>query len=477
MPDFTTLFKKYADDNEISDRVIAEAADLSRPYINKIKNGKQVCKKDEKMMKAIECLQLDQNAENELKTAYYMQFSDNSEYMVTDAVFRFIKSFSCIAAKHGNWITSQESYRDNQTYQSRENVAMICRKLIEEEACRQNGHLRLLMQPVDTQIQEAVEWGLRNHKNFLVEQMVGLGKMSDNNYAKKNNIDLLRQIVPVSLNQQSANYKVYYHYEWMNSYLSSYRMLQNILITSEQVLVIDDDFTNAILWTENCTVSYFKRNFDERIRRAGLLYDICHNYMDVYANLTLDAAISCPVYTMGSQPCFDIMANDTIFQKYAIDFGGDTIQRLLEFNQKIMRRKKSAEKVVSYFTQKGIKEFLETGQINKIPKELYRPLEVEDRRQMIQSLIVYAKEKSIEPHLINENNFHEYPMGLMINCYNRDDIVVSFHNEYVEKTLLMKEISLSNCIYYYMEWIRKEPYVYTVEETLEYLEDVLAGRK
>ena len=148
MADFLTLFQNYASESKISDSTFAKASGLSRAYINKIRNGKKFCKNYEKMMKVIECLQLEKNAEDELKLAYQMQLSDDNGYMIVDAVSQLIKSFASIAMERDNMIlVKEEVWPEQKIYYYKENIMIVCRKLIEQEAVKRDGHIRLLMQP------------------------------------------------------------------------------------------------------------------------------------------------------------------------------------------------------------------------------------------------------------------------------------------------------------------------------------------
>lgn len=478
MADFTTLFQKYVKESGTSDSTIARASGYSRGYINKIRNGKAFCGEYESMMKAIWCLALSENEKKELRAAYLAQLPNNDEYVVADAISRFISSFYSIGTEQENKVVvQQECYDDHKIYKNKENVNIICRSLIEQEAMKTGGHLRLLMQPEHVLVQEAVKWALRNQPDLLVEQLIGLEKVSDSGSLKKKNIDLFGQLVPVILSQQNSNYKVYYHYEKMGSYLSPYRMGTNFLVTSKQILCINDDFTEAILWSDQSCVTYFTKLFDQLIQMADLLYYISDDPVGIYSDFFTDISAKNTVYTMGSQPCFGVCGEEELFQKYAADLNGTVTQKLLQLNQKSRSVYWSGAKIVSYFTKEGIQRFLSTGWIGEIPKELYRPFELEDRYKMIEKLIAYAKKGTYEPHLINDASLGQYPMGLVIDCYNENDIVLYFNTELVEKRFMVKETSLANCFYHYMDGICRKSYVHTTEETLRYLEGLLADQE
>ena len=453
MPDFMTLFQNYAKESKLSDSTLARASGFSRAYINKMRNGKKFSRNYERMMKVIECLQLEKDAEDELKMAYQMQLSDDDGYMIVDAVSQLIKSFDVIVMERDNRILlTEEKWSEQKICQGKENIMIICRKLIEQEAMREDGHIRLLMQPGQVQVQEALKWGLRNNPDLQVEQLIGLEKTAGSNHLKKKNVEMLQQLVPIILSQQKMNYRVYYHYEWMSSYLSAFRMASAFLVTGTQVLCINDDFTRAILWSEKNCVEYFASMFDDRIRRAELLYFTCEDPVDVYANFFVDASDTCPVYTMGGLPL---------------------IQRLQQFNQKMRCTYEKKSKVIAYFTKRGTQKFLETGRVEENSKTPYHPLEIEDRKLQIRNLISLAREGKYEPHLMEEEQFYRYPAGLVIDCYSENDIVVYYHTDFEEKYFIIRELSLANCFYQYMEWMRTSSRVWTVEETVAYMERMI----
>ncbi|MBQ7432808.1 MAG: hypothetical protein IJV50_05020 [Lachnospiraceae bacterium] len=117
MPDFMTLFQNYANESKLSDSTLARASGFSRTYINKMRNGKKFSRNYERMMKVIECLQLEKNVEDELKMAYQMQLSDDGGYMIVDAVSQLIKSFDAIVMERDNRILlTEEKWPEQKIY-------------------------------------------------------------------------------------------------------------------------------------------------------------------------------------------------------------------------------------------------------------------------------------------------------------------------------------------------------------------------
>lgn len=67
---------------------------------------------------------------------------------------------------------------------------------------------------------------------------------------------------------------------------------------------------------------------------------------------------------------------------------------------------RNSARLIQYFTQEGLEEFVETGVLAEYPKEYVRPLTVEERIQAIDCLLEFFDRDNIEFGMIRNECMH-----------------------------------------------------------------------
>lgn len=471
MSKFSELLEQYVTKSGLSDGYLARASGFSRSYVTKITNGQRFSSDLERMTKMLDALPLTSTEYNELWNLYMEQLMGKDGHDLNNAVLNFLESFKHISTLPVPVVARYQcEMPEQQIFDSREDICYMTRILIEQEASKSNGHLRLLVQPEEKEVLEALKSGLRMNPDFQVEHLVGLEQCMDSRKEKYYNIQLFQQLIPVILCQQTAKYKIYFHYERLESYFSQFCIMPYYIITGDTVLNIDSGFRKAILWRNPEIHSFYASEFDRLISKSHQLCDIAENVMENCLDQTLLMEKD-PVYCMGSQPCVGAAGSDMLFQKYALDINQDVIVMMMKTNQ-MNRDYLVHAKVTSYFTKAGIWELMTKGRLEEVPSELYRPLEMEDRCMILEKILKLAEEGVYAPHIIDEKKFC-YPPGLVIDSYGEGKIVIYYNSEQKEKRFTIKESTLATRFRDFLEKFHESIYVYSVKDTAAFLESVL----
>lgn len=199
------------------------------------------------------------------------------------------------------------------------------------------------------------------------------------------------------------------------------------------------------------------------------------NMMDVLAWHTRNDEKENVTYSIAQQPCFGVLKVDGLIKKYCrpendmlIPYFKDTMQK----NNQWMTL--DANKHVSYCSREGLKRFMREGRIDEIPDELYSPLTVEDRKVILQTLLLEMKKGKYELHFLEEE-YYRIPRKLFITAYGLSNVVIVYLSEQEQLRFRLTENSMTRILYESLQNLVKTPQVNEKEDAAEYIRKLLHG--
>ena len=110
-------------------------------------------------------------------------------------------------------------------------------------------------------------------------------------------------------------------------------------------------------------------------------------------------------------------------------------------------------RLVSFFTENGLKHFLSTGLITEIPKDFYSPLDPEDMENLVRAAISAMEKGKYMPVVVNEHAF-QMPSNLVIATFNERSISLMYmHPMFGPLTFDLSEPSLAFAFYHFLEYL------------------------
>ena len=133
-----------------------------------------------------------------------------------------------------------------------------------------------------------------------------------------------------------------------------------------------------------------------------------------------------------------------------------------------------------YFTEKGIRRFIETGRLKEIPTAFYRPFLPEERLQMLQALLPICYQGY---YRMLKQPLDQLPVNLHL-CVNDNMGYFSFDNVENQTTYLMlNETGLLSVFLDYMQSLDNSRFLYSeepgnfIKSTIQNLQQNLAFYK
>lgn len=422
---FSELLEVYISRLGISEKQLAEICGFSRSYIARLRNGQRMSPNVEKMERLFDTLKLSQREYEEIWNLYMEERQGEEKSNLIRNALGFVSGFRS-AFRLSSDMKIDYTIPDIHVIEGREDVSYMVKLIIEQEAARQEGMLRLIIQPECGVVMEILKNAFKINRNFCVEHLVCLDNYTERTGDKYYNIGLLEKIMPVVLCGQNINYNVHYYYDKVTSHFNDFSLMPYLVLTEDRVIQIDYAFEHAVVYQEKEIWENFLKKFEVMWENRFPLYDLAINEKSLL--------IQNNVYVAGNIPC---MSNE--------------------------------RKVVSYFTKTGICQFMETGKIGDLSGRVCQLLEPKERHNMIRKIIEMTKRGLYEPRLIREERY-QWPRELTIRLYNYENMALCYELENEGNTVWLKEKSTVRLFYHFLESFGDSPYVTSVEETLKYLE-------
>lgn len=270
MSKFSDLLESHIKKIGLAESQLAEITGFSRSYIARLKNGQRISPDTEKMTRLFDALGMTVDEYKKLWNLYLEERLGKQKYDLNKKVLDFISSFKDtsklqIETKYNHQIHGVRLIKGS------EDVGYIIKIIIENEAAKEKGHLRLLMQPENIEAIAALKSGFKTNPKLKAEHLICLEGHTNQEHDNYYNISLLQKLVPVVLLQKKIDYNVYYYYDKISAHLNKFSAMPYFIITNEFVVNIDYDCKNALLYNEQEIIEFYKNMFDNLKRECNTL--------------------------------------------------------------------------------------------------------------------------------------------------------------------------------------------------------------
>lgn len=480
MSEFSERLEKHILNNGLTEEYLAKATGFSRSYVARLKNGQRVSPDVDRMTRMFDCLRLTEAEYIELWELYQKELLGTDKYNLNKMVMDFISSFRRVS-RIPALMKMSVGIPEVSTVEGREDVEAMIRLLIFEEASREQGHVRMLLQTDCRCVNDTLKQAFRLNPKLRVDHVVCmepcLEKDGISGMGKYYNIQLLKNVIPVLLCVRTPDYRLYYHYDSVEAHFNSFSMMPFVILTDSCTACIDVAFEHMVIYREKEVCEFYRRRFDNRQEHCRRLIEYVPESGGILSEYNRMSLPEKEMICMGEQPCLGLTGVGDLVQKYV---SGELPEELLHaFSQKLESNRTWIEKenghLVSYFTSRGIARFLQEGRIDEIPEELYRPLEWEDRRKLLEALLEMAEAGSCELHLMSGKKFC-YPPGLILTAYDFDRVFLSYNVYQQENCFLLGEGSLSRIFHEFLTGFRESTYVLSPAESIAWLRQCLENQ-
>lgn len=472
MTNFAKSLEKHIYRSALTESQLAKISGFNRSYIALIKNGQRIPADMEKVRKLIGALNLSPYEHDALWKEYLKARYGEENFELQRQMVSFIESFGHLSA-----ISMMSKYHheipDIKCVNNRIDLEYIVKAVVENEALKENGNLRMIVQADFDFIFNLLPYVYRNSKGLTIDRIICLEGAAEYNEMVYN-LKFFEKMIPIILSEKELRYHINYYYDKVTSHFASSILMPYVIIASDYVINISVDLNCALISRDAEVIDLYNHLYDMRKRECRpMIQSICEN-MD-YIQLCQDQpeVNADTVYSIGSQPCFGLFDVESMFFKY---ISNDSIQSAYQLQQLVQANKQFVTDkkipVVSYFSKKGLERLMEDGIVQEVPKELYTALDMDDRRKLVKMLIEAIRAGWYTAYLMNENCIR-YPENLIVTTKEMTSVNIFYLPDKNESRFALREQSLSKMIYEFLVNFQKSTFVFNKDDTLLYLENLI----
>lgn len=364
--------------------------------------------------------------------------------------------------------------KGDQIIYGKNNLNVCIKSLIEKEIMQVSPEIYMMIQPeYDFLFKLLIMYG-REQSRLKINHIICLESMiqkQENRY----NLNCLNILAPMLMSP--CNYEVYYYYDNIQSHFYNMNFFPYIILTSEFLLIITSDFEYGILSDDKEKSDLFKSLFKQYLERTNKLFEINANLQDVSKAFTnRDAYTLTGIITPGPIPG---TLPITIAKKYF--HGTETekkqIENILDKAENYKEKIWSKTGYTAFFTEQGIRDFMDTGHIIDVTSENYDVMHKEDRIIVMESMLRAMQQQKIKGYLIKPGQLN-MQRNFYMSSYGDEHSDIAFKNDFnCWRIVSIHEKSMGASINNFIHYLSESSMVYSLDESKEFVKNIIIEYK
>lgn len=480
---FADTLRKYLDSKNTTIYTIAKISGVDRTMIQHMKSGKRLPSNISDVQAIAKAMMLNLSETDELLRAYNITHMGEENYYRRDHVSKIISGFydmntaSKLVLPRG----SQDTLEMHDTLKEiigRSNINRIVKALLEMEANKKGGHVKLMVQPEYGYLFDCLTSIDFSTNNTLVEAIIVFDK-NEGNRSTLYNLNVLEKLVPTLF--QCDVFHPYYIYENVDSLFNKNSFMPYKIITSDYIIGISYEHDKALLYQDASISRLINEMFQKQRSIATPICQTFHPTPEEYLASTFSQEVIKPeekedgtkekIYELFYQPCFpSFCPEDILLDRLNTNLvTPEQVEVIKDYFNKIRAQYK--DKSVT-FTLDGLNLFMETGRVTEIPDFMYTYLTPQQRLTMLKRIIASVDDGSFAPRIIKSEKL-TIPSPICICAPNEHNVIIYYFSPDKGQYIFhLQELSLVQAFHDFLRYLPDSLLVYTAEESKQLLHKV-----
>lgn len=353
-------------------------------------------------------------------------------------------------------------------------VISLLRELAFKECLKEDPCLRLCLPGTVPLLPKILAQSMP--KGLKVQHITRFLRSPDICQNSTTNLHILSNLLPLSM-LSAFDYQIHYFYDGQVTLEALDLAFPYYILAGDMLVLLSPDLNAALACTDGNTVRHFSYLFENALRKTQCLIEHCGSADMVLEYLIKTDGKGGSYNTVEYQPCLITFLEDEHFYQYA----QEGIPHRDDLIKAIIRRKHQLallEERNCIFSMAGLAEFAFNGLISDLPPQYMKPLSVPDRIQALERLHGALEEGTWDFRITNPAAF---PLPPHLACVIRGNAGVEFCHFAQDpssfKHIHIREHTILDAFEDFFQYALKSPLVYTREETLYEIRQVIQELK
>lgn len=466
---FSDRLNKIIQEGNFTLPYLEKESGFSLALISKIKTGKRLPDSEEKMLRLIRALRCPIDVEDTLLKEYRIELMGRDKYMCMEECQRSLESLSQLSTVLP--INKNITYEIDtlSSIQGSFNVNMLTQYIIDTEANRDEGHLKIIIQSNFTFVKNYLLSGIsaQQKEKLHIEHIIALESTTGTIYNSQNMKEATYCFHLAS--HYNTNYQVFYHRK--NDFSSE--LFPFCLISSQYALLLSSDCQSGLLLQGENNLTVINSGFDTLRCKCHPFLTSTHDvfeYLQVYDKIIYSRPASeISILELSYVPCIlPMIPAEVGFRRMNPNLAN--IPYIVEFLKTYF--KTNMKSICSIFFLKGLDLFMSTGLSFELPREAHEPFSMEERKIILKRLLAKCDKGELTPIVLKENRI-TIPTEMTLCHYDNDDSIFIWNLPNVPFSSCIIEVSeIRNNFSEFMLYLKNNrEYTYTEEESLKLLKE------
>lgn len=392
MSEFSQLLSDHIHNKKITIYALAQYCNIDRSSIYKIIRGKRLPSNISTIERISDFIHLTPLEHQELLEAYQITLVGADHYYRRKDVMDFLTDF----AKNTSSVPIQysipnftEHFPEVSTLSNSFEVTQCVTSLMLKETSQPNGQIDLLIQPDFSPAIDVLSHIKQTTNPFSVNHIISFNNTIQVTPSKKDyNLHCLQSILP--LYNCCYQYQSFYYYDNILSHTHAFQVFPYMILTSGYAILLSSDTQKGMVFKQPEILHFFRNIFSEYKAASKPLLQQIENpvFLLNYIAPILSKATSVD-YSFQMIPCLTHLIPSSFLRKYLCEEFVDknVLISLFQEHQSILKQRHENSNSVFFFSEDGIRTFLETGRFVEYPEILYKPFEQKDCIFLIQQML------------------------------------------------------------------------------------------
>lgn len=474
MSEFSNTLSQFIHEKNIKVYSLIKYCNFDRSTMYKIINGKRNPPSKETVDKMAEFMHLTPAEHRYFLEAYEITKTGADNYYrrknAQNFLMNFPDNFSIRPGNSAPYIAANKTFSEFPScaaLSTQLEINYVIRSILSEEALAEKGKIALFLQP-DYEFLFNLLASLNLGCSLEIRQILCLSNIETlTKDHELYNLNYFKNIFPLYL--RNLDYQAYYFYDSIHSHFFNLNAFPYFIVTSRYAIACSSDYQQGIFYKEPSVVKQFWKLFHSCQGKCQSLFQVFRLTPQDLSMLNYMGQNISASYLLQPEACFIPFISDSILEA-ALSQNLSNRSQILEMLRTFLHT--SAKKLSNlhvYFTEKGVRRFIDSGRLKEIPSSFYRPLLPEERLQMLQEFLPVCYQGH---YRMLKQPLDQLPINLHL-CVNDNIGYFCFDNVENQTTYLMlNETGLLSVFLDYMQSLDDSSF-YTPEETGDLIKSII----
>ena len=400
MSQFSALLKEYTIKKGYTIKTLSEMCGIERTYLHKILKGERKPPNAEFVNEICCQLMLTAEEKSELMERYNIAVMGEEVYMRRSRVGEIISNMANCGSKSKKGIDFKTeidydsvpeffSYSDSKEFYKNILILLYCDV--------QNGSdIRVIAQPSEF-LASILSYCVED-ADVSVYHLFCFDNTACESNSNKYNLDIFPFICDMAMAHEK--YKPFYYYDNALSHINSMSLMPYVLITDNFVICSDEKFSRGMIYKSPKAVDFYIGQFERLRSECMSLLSSASSFIEI-AQFWYEEADS--LVSFDYQPCSMIGVTEDIYNAHVT-----VPEEMKPIISGVLTRGQSSfmkTRFLNFFSEKGLAEFMETGEIFELPAGTYTRPTFAERKIMLQNMIAICQNGGCEYRAIKDERF------------------------------------------------------------------------